>query len=389
MKNVFGNQPVSGENFYGREKFVRLLVGILTSGNSFLLLGLRRIGKSSTITETLRRIEENDKKVEIININCQTYRNIQDFYKHLYLALPLSWQSQLKKVLKDSKKIPTKIIDFITDHVEEVNVGEFGSLKLRNDVINYSNPLKDEITEFFKKQEKNIIIFIDELPFLFEAIDKENQDKALMEITAILTSLRDWRESGVSLAICGSLNLHLQLENLGISKKLLAGLNSQQLPKYTEMEARGLLEKLAKSYDVDLTKEHITSMLKQMPDYIPQFLQYYFSMVKTFFNDEDFDIDEIYIQHVYPSLNRDFEYQFQERLIKFNRDELEVVKKILNLIAVKNEIHESELLKSIKDENAYAITLKLLSHEFIVKDEKENYSFSLEMLKKWWLKKNL
>ena len=46
-------------------------------------------------------------------------------------------------------------------------------------------------------------------------------------------------------------------------------------------------------------------------------------------------------------------------------------------------------IKSIKDENAYAITLKLLSHEFIVKDEKENYSFSLEMLKKWWLKKNL
>ena len=61
MKNIFGNQPVSGENFYGREKFVRLLVGILTSGNSFLLLGLRRIGKSSTITETLRRIKENDK----------------------------------------------------------------------------------------------------------------------------------------------------------------------------------------------------------------------------------------------------------------------------------------------------------------------------------------
>ena len=155
MKNIFGNQPVSGENFYGREKFVRLLVGILTSGNSFLLLGLRRIGKSSTITETLRRIKENDKKVEIININCQTYRNIQDFYKHLYLALPLPWQSQLKKVLKDSKKIPTKIIDFITDHVEEVNVGEFGSLKLRNDVINYSTPLKDEITEFFKKQQMN------------------------------------------------------------------------------------------------------------------------------------------------------------------------------------------------------------------------------------------
>jgi hypothetical protein len=146
---------------------------------------------------------------------------------------------------------------------------------------------------------------------------------------------------------------------------------------------------LAESYKINLKEVHITTMIAQMPDYIPQFLQYYFSMVKTFFNDADFDVQQIYNQYVYPSMNRDFEYQFQERLDKFNREELEIVKKILNLIAKKNELHESDLLKSIKDENVYSITLKLQNHEFIVKDENQTYSFSLELIKNWWKKKNL
>lgn len=389
MKNVFGNQPVFGENFFGRDKFVRLLVGILKSGNSFLLLGLRRIGKSSTITETLRRIKESEKETEIISINCQTYISIEDFYKNLYLALPKTWQSQFRNLLKESKKIPTKIIDVITDHVEEINVSEIGSIKLRNDVINYANPLKDEITSFFKKQEKSIILFIDELPFLFEAIDNDKDGNSLVEITAILTSLRDWRESGVALAICGSLNLHLQLETLGISKKLLAGLNSQQLPRYTEEEARGLLLALTKSYKINLSIDQIDLMLKQIPDYIPQYLQLYFSSVKTFIEDDDFDIVDIYTKYVYPTMVIDFEYQFDERLAKFTNEERQIAKKMMNLIAKKVEIHESELLKKVSEENGYLMTLKLLNHEFLIKDEKQNYSFSLELLKKWWLKKSL
>ncbi len=115
MRNIYGSGPVFGDDFYGRDEFVKQLIGILLSGNSFLLLGLRRIGKSSTVKEAIYQIKAQNKKIITIDLNCQTYKSIGDFYKNLNLALPLSWRQQLRKALKESKRIPTKLIDFITD----------------------------------------------------------------------------------------------------------------------------------------------------------------------------------------------------------------------------------------------------------------------------------
>jgi AAA+ ATPase superfamily predicted ATPase len=103
MNNIFGNQAVSGDDFYGRDEIVKHLKGILTAKNSFLLLGLRRTGKSSTIKEAIRRIKAEKKQIEIIELNCQTYESIQDFYKHLHLALPKDWRDKARDALRESK----------------------------------------------------------------------------------------------------------------------------------------------------------------------------------------------------------------------------------------------------------------------------------------------
>ena len=80
MDNIFGNHPVSGRNFFGREKFIRQLVNIIITGNSFLLLGLRRTGKSSMLAEVMRQVKLYEQEYEVIFLNCQTYKDIQDFY---------------------------------------------------------------------------------------------------------------------------------------------------------------------------------------------------------------------------------------------------------------------------------------------------------------------
>jgi len=392
MENIVGNKPVSGSNFYGRDKFVRILTGLLESRNSFLLLGLRRMGKSSSITEALRRFTEVNTNAVVISINCQTYKGVADFYKHIYLALPKDWQSKLREALNESKKLPTKIIDVITDHVEAVELPMIGSIKLRNDLIQYSNPLREEITNFLKRQEKQIVIFIDELPSLFEYIERtKGEDEKIIEVESILTTLRMWREIGISQAICGSLNLHIQLEKMGISKKLLAGLNSQQLPKYKYEEAYGLIEALSNTFEIKLRKEQIELILTKLPDHIPQFLQKYFSYIKTFHKDDDFDIATIYDEYLYPDIVKDFEYQFEDRLAKFNKEDREVAIHILNKIkkSENGKVSETDILRSIKKENSYSVLLKLMNHEFLIKSTEEEYHFSLELLKNWWSKKKI
>lgn len=389
MNNIFGNQAVSGDDFFGREEIVKHIKGILIAKNSFLLLGLRRIGKSSAIKEAIRKIKLEKKQIEIIELNCQTYESIQDFYKNLHLALPRNWQDKIREAFKESKRIPKILIDAITDHIEEIDLPYLGSIKLRNDTLSYANTIKEELTSFFKKQDKHIILVIDELPFLFEHIAKNNNEVTKLEIEMILSTLRSWRDIGISQAICGSLNLHIQLENLGISRKLLGGVITQTLPKYTKDESIGLLKALAKTDNLPLDEKHINKMLNLIPDYIPQFLQYFYFSLKTHGNSNLDNIEAIYDKYVYPENVQDFEYQFNERFAELNKSNLEIATQIFNKISSTPNISELALLKNIKGENPYAVLLTLTDQEFIVLDEHQCYDFSFNLIRNWWQKKNI
>jgi hypothetical protein len=388
MNNIFGNQAVSGDDFFGRENFIKHLKGILLSLNSFLLLGLRRTGKSSCLKEVVRQIRLEKPEIVVIEINCQTYESIQHFYKNIYLALPKTWRGLMRSALIKTKRFPTKLVDFITDHIEEVDLPYVGSVKLRNDAISYAIPLKEELTDFFKNQNTHIILIIDELPFLFENIAQKSSNTTKLEIEMILTTLRSWRDIGISESICGSLNLHLQLQTLGISRKLLGGVTTQNLPKYTVNEAKGLLEKLAQSGGITLTEADKNKIIDLMPDCIPQFLQSFFFSLKTHWNGDTEDIKSIFDKYVYPVIIQDFEYQFNERFANLPQKDKVVAKKILHGIEKKPNISEAELLKSIKEQNAYSVLLLLSDQEFIVMNENQCFDFSFIIVRNWWKKKN-
>jgi hypothetical protein len=389
MNNIYGNSPVSGNDFYGRNEIVKHLKGIMISKNSFLLLGLRRIGKSSTIKEAMEQLKAEYPSIVVINLNCQTYENIQDFYKNLFLALPNDWLHTARVFFKESKKIPLKIIDFITDHIDKIDIGDVGTITLRNDTLNYANTIKEELVAFFKKQEKQIVLVIDELPFLFEHIAKKNNEATKLEIEMILSTLRSWRDIGISQAICGSLNLHIQLDQLGISRKLLGGINAETLPKYTREESKGLIKELAKSGNLMLQDKHIKEMLELIPDFIPQYLQYFYFSVKTHGNDTMDNIEYIYNQYVYPNIVTGFEYQFNDRFAKLPKQDIIITTVILNKIFNQPGITESELLHNIEGENRYEVLLMLANNEFIVVNEHQCYDFSFNIIRNWWKKKNI
>ena len=386
MDNIFGNQPVSGDDFFGREDFVKHLKGVLISKNSFLLLGLRRTGKSSVLEEIVRLIGIENPKTIVINLNCQTYESIHDLYKNIYLSLPHTWRSNMRDFMQKAQSIPKKLIDVITDHVEEVDIPYIGSVKLRNDALVYANPLKELLTQFFGEQNQHIIIVLDELPFLFENIAEANKESTKLEIEAVLTTLRSWRNIGVSQAICGSLNLHSQLQNLGISQKLLGGIMTQTLPKFTINEAKTMMRQLSADH-IPLKDTDLDEIIWLMPDCIPQFLRYFVFSLNTHWNGEKEGIKTIYDKYVYPNIVKDFEYQFNERFASLSTDNIGLAKKILTQIHKKPGLTEAELLNAINDENAYSVLLILDNHEFIIIDGNNQIDFSFEIVRNWWRKK--
>jgi AAA+ ATPase superfamily predicted ATPase len=219
MKNIIG-PPVYGENFINREKEIARATFLMEDGNSFLLLGIRRTGKSSLLKEIARRKELNG--WQTVFVNCSNCKTSVQFYRELYTAMPQDLQVKMQDWIINSKSIPARLLEWITNLFDKVNHSS-DELQFHNNWDTYSSELAQVVSDFFQKEQK-IALFLDELPFFFQNLGLSEQ--SIKEVQSTLTTLRVWRDNGLPMGIAGSLNIHIQLDNLGVSRKLLAGLNT-------------------------------------------------------------------------------------------------------------------------------------------------------------------
>ena len=80
-------------------------------------------------------------------------------------------EARCETICKGTKTFQ-KLIDVITDHVEEIDLPYLGSVKLRNVALSYTNPLKELLTQFLLSKNKHIIMVLDELPFYLKILQK-------------------------------------------------------------------------------------------------------------------------------------------------------------------------------------------------------------------------
>lgn len=384
MRNKVG-QPVSGNDFRYRQKNLRKALRYLKNDSSFLILGIRRTGKSSFLRQSAYLLKKEDKKNICIELDCQTFHSILDFYQGLYSEMPKTMQTKFKKFMSDSKQLPKKLIDGITNIFDSVEV--FGSkVDFQDKLMNYSKPFEDLVTSFFSNTE-NVFLFLDELPFFFQNLGTAQTN--IKEVTQVLTNLRSWRQAGLAMGITGSLNLHLQLEHLGISRKLLAGLNTIELDAFTKTESKAFINELLKNDQYDWWTAEITEkLLSLLPDYIPYFLQYVYFEVAVNECKTVEAVEEVYHNEIMSGLFKDFIYQFDERLKIFKGgDSLKNAMSILDNIALKEAININDLQASLGDSFDYEALVKLIDYEFIQISGSQEYSFSLNIIRNWWIAK--
>ncbi|MEZ4953881.1 MAG: hypothetical protein R2825_09935 [Saprospiraceae bacterium] len=382
MRNAIGD-PVSGENFTNREKELKGAIHLLENQNSFLLLGIRRTGKSSFLLELAKQLDERDDNI-VVQLNCQGYQSPLQFYKELHEALPKDLKTRLGKLLTDSRQLPSKLIESLTGGIKVLEAGGV-KLEFKSEWDVYTSPLDNLLGSFFKEN-SNVILFLDELPFFFQNLSYSKEQ--VREIQKILTSLRTWRDAGLAMGIAGSLNLHLQLDNLGISRKLIAGLNTLKLEPFTREEAKSLLEKLLENKNLNWWTNEITEkVLDLLPDYVPYFLQLTFHHIVVNEASTPEEVEQVFHNDIQPNFQADFTYQFDERLAKFSNDELPAAQAILDYV-VKNEVAAfSEMQKELGEKFQYDALTKLIDFEFLTLRERERYAFSLNILRNWWRQK--
>lgn len=381
MKNTVG-PPVSGENFRYRQKNLRKAIRYLKNANSFLILGIRRTGKSSFLQQCAYLLSQENSNNTCIELDCQTFNNMLDFYKGLYNEMPKSLQTNFKKFLNDSKQLPTKLIDFVTDIFDSVEIPGF-KVDLNDKLQNYNKPFEQLVTNFFK-QTQNVYLFLDELPFFFENISTDAPN--IEEITQILTNLRSWRHAGLPMGITGSLNLHQQLEHLGISRKLLAGLNTIELDPFTYKESKLFIEELVATDLYTWWTEEVThKLLTLLPDFVPYFLQYAYNEIAVNECKTAAEVETVYHNEIMSGLFKDFIYQFDERLKVFTPEELKSAMLTLDVIAIHEASDLTVIQSKVGKKFNYEVLVKLIDYEFLRLSGLQTYSYSLKMIKNWWM----
>lgn len=264
--------PVEGDDFFGREKEIRLANRLLDRRHSLLLSAPRRIGKSSLAKKLLDEKKKQGWKCVYIDLE---ETNTEDGFLRLVIDA-FSSNGIWKHVVSDAAQKLTSVFG----KIEKVSIGpfefNFGKKEERENL--YKN-LKELI-----HHDENTFIVIDELT-LFLGILNKSED-GIEKVTYILNWLRSLRQvekTKIRWLFCGSVGLR----NFASSKNLSYTINDLTeftLDELDRKEAAGLLFELGKSEEIEMNDEIINYILDRLSWNIPYFIQVIFSKLA-----EDYD----------------------------------------------------------------------------------------------------
>ncbi|MCP4099358.1 MAG: hypothetical protein GY748_24300 [Planctomycetaceae bacterium] len=377
-----------------REKDVLLACQSLTDGSSLLVKGWRRIGKSSLLTETARLLNEENKNVIAIVVDVQDLVSMSEFLSKVIGALPKDKSQQLYAAMGAAKQIPGKVMNAIQNRIRSIGGSGGGveaNVEFNKNVTDYWEPLKTSFEALAKQSQakgERIILMIDELPFFLENLYR--QSKNVDNIRTVLATLRSWRTAGLSMAIAGSVSIEAFLEDLKIEGLVLNDLIRLDLRPLKRAEAETFTETLAKVGNIeDWNDEATKTLLDQLPDHFPFFIQSAMNFLRVEDNSTTDTINEVFENQIYPQIFASFFQQFDERLDRrFSKEKRKAAVDVLNEMSATHEgcltVNEIEAICEARSQDPLQIMRRLELAEFIRSDlKKKGYKLAQNLLKTW------
>lgn len=390
MDNIIG-PPVTGKNFKFREKEVKDILDLLSAGNSVLMIGIRRLGKSSVMKEVCN--QASPKWVTAYH-DLQAMKEPSDLFSVLLKSLPKDDLSQVVAFWSQAKSIPPKIIDFVISHFTKLG-GAGVSVELQKSIVDFWTPLTEGIEFVLKKESEHPIVFaLDEFPVFVENMLNSGRPPAMVE--QILRQLKDWRNniSHFRLLIGGSISLDRILSKHKISGSVIGDLTRYSLSPFTREQAKSFLSLLAESHDTPWYGDKlIEETLDILDDYYPFFLQAFFFQLRTQSEPQDKSLLTIYENHFIPFIVKGFFDQFDDRLKKNYSDrDRKIASDILDFISLQENYKTSysqvrAVVSSfdIEDLELNDLLSELISDEIFTFDSRTfEYSFTINLVARWW-----
>ena len=408
MDNIAGS-PVEGENFYGREAAVAHLREILAN-DDILLLGPRRIGKTSTARAIMAAVrDEGWRTIEINVASCVDERGFLDKLDAAHTPELASLTTRIKDAIVDrlsaiAGRIKAIKIPIPSTGSVEVSLGESETedwTKIANDVL-----------RLMAQAEQRWLIYVDELPILLFNIIRNDSQTGVQRVRRFL----DWFRNDVRALpearqvrwlVSGSVGLDTLVQEHGMADTINS-MSHQGLAAFSDDVAVAMLKELAKSYKINLSTDDAQHIVAAVRWTQPYYLQMAFHHLRALMTANATAspaslIEQAMDNMVQPGTDNDFHHWEARLTLQLCRADADHALALLNLAACDPAGARAETLLATLHERMSNATADEAKRTFIrLRDILQRdaywwpeeasgvkrYRFRLEPLRRWWLRRN-
>ncbi len=395
LKMAFGNW-VDGDRFWGRESDLGLLISRIDACAHQLLNAQRRMGKTSLMKETGRRLQG---RYLCVFVDLQKCSTASDAIVEISLAV-----HPHKTLWKKLAGVFAGAVERFRDSVESVDLGEVG-IKLRADVVGEWQRKGDQLLDVLAGAELPVLLLVDEAPILVNRLLKGSDYRITPErreqADLFLSWLRDnsTRHQGkIRIVLSGSIGLGPVLRQ-GRLSATLNNFDPFELRPWDDATACGCLNALAREYQLEFDGDVPGDMVRLLGCNIPHHVQMFFRHAHDWCVYHrrrsicSSDVQEIYKTELLSIRGHAELTHYEERLKMVLGEEIfPLALELLTEAAVVGRltaeatgaIAQSQSLCTLPVADAQRQVLEVLEHDGYLERTEDCYQFVSRLLRDWW-----
>ncbi len=396
LKQAVGN-VVSGDRFWDREVEIELLTEKINDGANILLVGQRRLGKTSLLAELHRRLKE---EYICLFIDLQGARSSPDAIKELSVKI-----HEHRSLWEKTKEVFSNVLERASDSVEGIDLFEVG-VTIRSGLTGGNWMEKgDRIFSILANSEKPVLLMFDEVPIMVNYMLKGDDYKITPERRRQADEFMSWlrkntiaHQGKVRTIISGSIGLEPVLRQANLSATV-NHFYPFDLKPWDDETACGCIGALAKEYGLKMEDGVSQEMVERLGCCIPHHVQMFFSHMydrckrKGVMECSIADVSEVYENDMLSVRGHAELTHYEERLeMVLGKELFTIAIDMLTEAAVKGCLTD-EAIKAFEKEYASDIEgisevqreiLWVLEHDGYVRRNTKGFEFVSKLLQKWW-----
>lgn len=373
--------PIAPSQVIGRDRLIENLWRTLER-QSLVLSAERRMGKTSVIKKMQAEAPE-----ELLPI----YRDLE------HVRTPLEF---VETVLQDVEEYLSKLKQSAgraRKLLSQLGGTEIAGFKLPSVAApHWKRLLEETIRDLVENQEKKVILFWDEMPYMLGNIG----DEAAMEVLDTLRSLRQTHTEELRMVFSGSIGLHHAIEKLresGYANSPINDMYPQDLPPLSDKKATELAYRLLTGEGVlTSSNQKVAAAIAKAVDNIPFYIHHI--VLDIAFNHSDKVINEATIMNIVDATLSNFynswDMSHYRRRIDtyYDAEKRPYALAMLDILAVAEEpLLFKELLERVKSETGsgdreIALTVfQLLQQDYyIIQGSNREICFRYPLIQRYW-----